>query len=299
MPVYADVLFVLNGFINYLMLLCNMKILKLKTSRLRLLTGAVVGSIFAFKIFLPQFPQIIEFLLRITIITIIVACSYKFIALKEFIKAVIGFFAVNFGFSGLTIATIYFINPTELIYDNGIYYYDISFMSVVIFSCLSFAFITTAEKLLKKKVNNHFIYDTTVTLNQKSVTGRGLADTGNTLKEPFSNNAVIIANYDAIKPIAPINIKAYFNSNKISCDTDEAIRIIPISTISGTGLLPAFKANEVTIKSSDIVTTTKNVYIAISQKKLCDGEFEFILNNSILEVDENAIYKKTRSKNKA
>ena len=51
MPVYVDVLLVVNGFINYLMLLCVMKFLHLKTGRLRILLVASACSIFSLKIF--------------------------------------------------------------------------------------------------------------------------------------------------------------------------------------------------------------------------------------------------------
>ena len=54
MPVYVDVLLVLNGFIDYLMILCTMKILRLKTGRIRILAAAIISSLFSLKIFLPD-----------------------------------------------------------------------------------------------------------------------------------------------------------------------------------------------------------------------------------------------------
>ncbi|MBQ8782964.1 MAG: sigma-E processing peptidase SpoIIGA [Clostridia bacterium] len=298
MPVYADVLFVLNGFINYLLLLCNMKILKLNTSRLRLLLGAAIGSLFSLKIFLPQFEQITEFMIRLVFIAVIVWASYKIYSLKEFVKSSFGFLAVSFGFSGLMIGIIYFINPPDLIYDNGVYYYNISFLNVILLSCAGFCFISICEKLFQRKTNNHFIYQITVTFNQKSITGRGLADTGNTLKEPFSGSPVIVADYCAVKQMAPESVKQYIENAVGFSQSGESIRIIPVSTVSGTGLLPAFKANNVIVKGTKLTARKENVFIAVSKEKLCGGEFEFLLNNSILEVDENANHKKIHSKNK-
>lgn len=298
MPVYADVLLVINGFINYLLLLCNMKILKLNTTRTRLLSGAVAGSIFSLKIFLPELQQGVEFLIRLGFSCLIILCAYKFSSVTEFFKALFCFFAVSFIFSGMMIAVTLFINPPELIYDNGIVYYNISFMGVVILSCAGFTFITLAEKLLKKKVNSNLIFDTTVTYNNKSVSGRGLADSGNTLKEPFSGEDVIVANYSHIKHLLPQAIREYTDTGNLTSD-NETIRIIPVSTVSGTGLLPAFRADKVTVSSAKTKTEKNGTYIAVSKEKLCNGDFEFILNTSFTEVNENAKIKRTDSENKA
>lgn len=297
MPVYADVLFVVNGFINYLLLLCNMKILKLNTTRVRLLLGAVAGSIFSLKIFLPEIPQYAEVIIRLVFVTIIVACSYKFASVREFFKASVGFLGVNFGFSGVMISIIYFINPPDLIYDNGVVYYNISFINVILLSCTGFCIITLSEKILKKKVNTQFIYETSVVLNNKTVTGRGLADTGNCLKEPFSGHPVIVADYISVKDIIPPGVKNYIeNTDILSADT-KSVRIVPINTVSGTGLLPAFKADKIILKGTDKTVIKDNIFVAVSKEKLCHGEFEFILNNSILEVTENEQTKKTDKKN--
>ena len=297
MPVYADVLLVINGFINYLLLLCNMKILKLNTTRLRLLSGAVIGSLFSLKIFLPEYHQGADFLMRFAFSCLIILCAYKFSSVGEFVKAFVCFFAVSFIFSGMMIAVILFINPPDLIYDSGIVYYNISFLSVVILSCAGFTFISLAERLLKKKVSTNLIFETTVIHNNKSISGRGLADSGNTLKEPFSGEDVIVAGYSHIKSILPESIKEYINSGNIA-PADETIRLIPVSTVSGTGLLPAFRADCVTVRCASCQIRKRKTFVAVSKEKLCNGEFEFILNTSFTEVNENEKIKRVDSENK-
>ncbi len=293
MPVYADVLFVLNGFVNYLMLLSNMKILKLNTTRLRLLIGSSIGSVISLKIFLPEASQTVEFIIRFFSVLIIVFFSYKFTSLKEFLKGAFGFLGISFIFSGLMICIILFINPPQLLYDNGVIYYEIDFLNVVIISCTAFFFITLAEKILKKKADRHYICYTEIYLNEKSVKGRGFIDTGNTLKDPFSNQCVIVADYKAVFEILPESLKAYLNKDNINLPNLENIRLIPITTLSGTGVLPAFKADKIKIRNTDKSFEKIGVLIAVSQQKLCNGEFEFILNNSITEADENAKNQKT------
>lgn len=284
MPVYADVLLVINGFTNYLLLLCNMKILKLNTSRLRLLLGALTGSLFSLKIFLPEFSKVVELLLRFAFTCLIILFAYKFTSIKEFLKAYICFFAVSFIFSGLMIAVILFINPPDLIYDNGVIYYDISFLSTVILTCGGFTFISLGEKILKRRTDINLLFETTVTHKSKSVSGRGFADSGNTLKEPFSGKEVIVADYSYIKKIVPKEINEYIETGKVS-SSDTVIRFIPVSTVSGAGLLPCFNADKISVKSAKTLIQKENVFIAVSKERICNGEFEFILNPLITEVN--------------
>lgn len=62
MPVYVDVLLVVNSFVNYLMLLCVMKFLKIQTGRIRVLLAAAVGGLFSLKIFLPELNPVLDFI---------------------------------------------------------------------------------------------------------------------------------------------------------------------------------------------------------------------------------------------
>ena len=60
MTVYADVLIVVNLFVNYALLLCSSMIVKNRISNLRLLLGALIGSLYGLVIFLPEIPRYFE-----------------------------------------------------------------------------------------------------------------------------------------------------------------------------------------------------------------------------------------------
>lgn len=286
MPIYIDVLIVLNGFINYLMLLCNMKLLKLNTTRLRLLLGASAGSLISLKIFLPTIPQWSDLIIRIISIFLIVICSYKFTTLNEIIKASLCFLLISFIYSGFMICVILFVNPPQLIYENGVAYYEIDFLNIVLLSAGGFFIISIVEKLFKRKLNCNYLFYTEIFTNGKSVKGRGFVDTGNTLKDPFSGKEIIVASLNAVSSVTPSEIRDYLhnkNTNKIS-----RIRLIPITTLTGTGLLPVFIADRISIKNGNRQIEKTDIPIAVSKDKLCNGEFEFILSNIFSEEQQYA-----------
>lgn len=81
-------------------------------------------------------------------------------------------------------------------------------------------------------------------------------DTGNNLREPFSDYPVIMAD------------KSVFNQ----LYDDETIRIIPISTVNGESIIKAFKPQKITIGNF----ITDKVYIGESAVTL--DEYKIILN---------------------
>ncbi len=282
MPIYLDVLLAVNGFINYLLLLSTMKILHFKSGRLRLLFGAIWGSIFSLKIFLPEFNFLIELLLRFFFAATIVLISFKFSSTKAFLKGFAAFFSVNFALSGVIICLIYLFNPPDLLYNNGVIYYNLSFILLIALSTAAFFIITMLEKFLSRKTQGQKIYDVVICKDNKKATGRGLLDTGNSLKDPFSGDGVIVADVKSVKEFLPNGFLDYLNGEAVS-----GLRLIPVSTVCSTGLLPAFKPDLVEINGITKKITIKNVYIAVSKERFCHGEFEFLLYNSILEENKN------------
>ena len=78
MTVYADVLVMVNLFVNYALLLCSSLILKNRISNLRLLAGAAIGSAYGLVIFLPEIPIYFELPMRIAVSAAIVLTSFGF-----------------------------------------------------------------------------------------------------------------------------------------------------------------------------------------------------------------------------
>ena len=92
-------------------------------------------------------------------------------------------------------------------------------------------------------------------------------DTGNKLREPFSDMPVIIV-----------------DKSKLNIDLDEQkIRLIPVTTVNGTDMLKSFKPDKIIIKSSSGKEVIENAYIAFSDN-ISDKNYSAILNSSILSV---------------
>lgn len=280
MPVYVDVLLIVNGFVNYLMLVISAKYLKFPPKRLRLLLASALGSLFSLKIFLPEIPLPFEFLLRAVMCAVISFTAFGFGNVKAFFRNSCVFFTVNLLFGGLMSAIFFFFNTEIMLYKNGAVYFDIDLKILAVTSVVSFAVINAVSMIISRKAPKDTICFVTVNMNEKAVSGRGFFDTGNGLREIFSGFPVIVAQYDALKSILPDEIKEYFKNMNIEA-TSENIRLIPVQGVGEAEILPSFKPDSVKLKSTDSERIVKNVYIAVSRQSFFGGEFEFILNNEL------------------
>ena len=295
MPVYVDVLLIVNGFVNYLMLFLSMKYLRFSAGRLRLFLACALGSVFSLKIFLPDIPLLLEFLLRLAMCCAISLCAFGFGNFRTALRNTCVFFTVNLLFGGLMSAVLFFFDTGAMLYKNGAFYFDIDLKILAVTSVASFAVVDAVSRIISRRAPPKSICTVTIFFDEKSAGGRGFFDTGNALKEIFSGFPVIVAQYDAVKNILPQEVADYCADGDI-ITSGSGIRLIPVSGVGSEGILPSFKPDRVTLRGADFERTYEDVYIAVSRQSFFGGEFEFILNNELTGDDNHEILEKTDKK---
>ncbi len=253
--VYVDILIVLNTLVNYFILLAIRKTTRSYTRRFRIALGAFIGGFSSLLLFL-EYLNIIMTLLKILSGVLMIAVTFGIKPFKQFIKRLFFLFAITFLFGGVTYAIYILFGKDILLYSNGIIYFDVDMTFLVICSVVSYCIITIIIKYMDKKASKNKEYYVTVENNGKSVSCIALMDTGNSLREPFSDYPVIMAD------------KSVFNQ----LYTEETIRLIPISTVNGESIIKAFKPQKLII--GDFVSD--KVYIGESGSTL--DEYKIILN---------------------
>lgn len=253
--VYVDVLVILNTLVNYFILLAVRSITHSYTKRWRIVLGAFIGGISSLLLFL-EYLSIIMTMLKVLSGVVMIAATFGIKPIKQFFKNFFFLFAITFLFGGVTYAIYIFFDKDILIYSNGIIYFDVDITFLVICSVVSYIVITLIARLTDKKSPRQKEYYVTVENNGKTISCLGLMDTGNNLREPFSDYPVVMADKEMFNRI-------YSN---------ESIRVIPVSTVNGESIIRAFKPQKITIGSF----TTDKVYIGESAVAL--DEYKIILN---------------------
>ena len=255
MIVYVDILIILNTVVNYFILLAVQKITRGHQKKWRILSGGVVGGVSSLLLFLENLGVIMT-LLKIATAIIMVIITFGFKPVKQTLKRIFLLFAITFLFGGVLFAIYIFFDKDILIYSNGIVYFDIDLTFLIVCTVVSYVVITLLTIITDKKVPKSKEYYVTIENDGKSVSCTALMDTGNNLREPFTNYPVILAENSIFQKLF----------------TEDKIRLIPISTVNGESLIKAFKPDKLLMNKK----TIRNVYIGESLVPL--DEYKIILN---------------------
>ena len=294
MTVYADVLVVVNLFVNYALLLCSSLILKNRISNIRLLAGAAIGSAYGLVIFLPEIPIYFELPMRIAVSAAIVLAAFGYRNIRRFLRCFFTFLAVTFAFGGIMLVLWVTVAPVGMIYNNGTVYFDINLSVLAISTVACFAIVSLISRLIARKAPINSVYTLTVTNCERMISGTALCDTGNSLVESFSGYPVIVGEYDTLIRILPQSVIDYYE-NPSACADASNLRLIVCKTVADVGVLPSFRPKSVEVVSNDRRIKTDEVYIAVTKNRLGGGEFDFIFNPKLFDgVNDHEDYRKNK-----
>lgn len=281
--IYLDVLIIINIYVSYFLFLGSARLMSLNMRKLRLFLGSMTGGIFSLIILfdLSGFELVaIKLLMGVTLILIVFATK----SVIHTLKCGLYFFLVNFIFAGFMFALWTFIAPANMAYKNGVVYFDITALTLVISTILAYLAITLFSMILNKRSAATDMVSVTISLGGRETVINAFADTGNKLCDIFSGLPVIVVEYDFIADIFPEKIKGYFkNPTAFSFDgLDESayiskLKLIPVSVVSKETVLPAFRPDYVVINS-----VKKTAVIAVSELPISNGSFNAILNTALL-----------------
>lgn len=269
--IYADILFVLNVYITYGLLLLTGLISKTELKRLRLLLSSLLSGLYSLIILLPDISENLVAMSRIPACFLLVLVGYKVINKRHFFRLTVCFFAVNFAFAGLMFALWYFFSPQNMYYNNGIVYFDINAVTLVVLTAVCWVLLKIICKIVSFKVPHNTVYDLHIYYKDEEFLCKSLLDTGNSLTDPFTAYPVIVVYRGVFGSTfdGRLTDEKYLSENKL--------RLLVCSTVGGDGLLPCFRPENVKISSLDGSFETDRAVVALTDKKLKNGDFDAIL----------------------
>ncbi len=266
--IYADVLFTVNFFITFLLLSITMKLMKKSTKLYRLLIGSGIGGLSSFFVLADNVSPFVSGGVKLLFACFIVFSACSFNRVLPFLKAVGIFFFSNMIFLGIIIALWLLFKPKGVVINNANVYFDVSAGMLLASALVAYIITLAVVRIINKTTSSKAIYSMQIVVNNQSVKLYALADTGNKLREPFSNYPVIVVNSEKLKKISE-------NLPK---------RIIPCNTVSQSSCLSAFKPDCVIVSSGKNTVNLTQVYVALSENSLSGDEFSAVINPEILNI---------------
>ncbi|MBQ3093163.1 MAG: sigma-E processing peptidase SpoIIGA [Clostridia bacterium] len=267
--IYIDILIVTNIIINFFLILLTSKIMYLKINYTRLILGEILGAIYSLYILLPDLNFFISIIIKFLMSMSIIFVTFDIKNIKLFVKSLICFYVISFGFSGLVFFIWSVFRPKNLLINNSIIYLNISPVILIFSVLISYLIFEISNYIFDKNKNKFLIHDIYINLNNKSIKFNGKLDTCNNLIEPFSQLPVIIVRKSSIQKILPDNFLDINNSKNL--------RLVPFRTISNEGLLPAFKPDSIILENSK-----KQAYVAVCEDNFLSQDTPVLINSLLL-----------------
>jgi len=262
LTIYVDVLFVLNFFITYLLLLLTKSLIKFTSKTGRQLIGALIGGVYSLVILAPDLNFLVSLFGKLLASVLIVVASFDIKRLTVFFKTLVCFYFSNMLFLGIILALWLWIKPKGIVVSNGIPYFSIPAGTLLVLALAAYIISILIIKLYNYTISKKEIYSLTIVAGEEKTHLFAFLDSGNKLKEPFSDYPVIIV-----------------DKSKIDFEPQ---RIIPYNTVGGEGILQAFKPDKVIISNGKKSVECDSVYIAAGSVE--SKEFSAILNPQLLNI---------------
>ncbi len=271
MVVYADVLVILNLYINYFLIRSTALFLRRNISKKRCVLAALIGGSGALVMLLPELPFFVIIAEKTALGALIVFAAFGRQKPADFAVCTLFFLVVSFGFAGIMMALWRFAAPYNMVFSNGVCTFDIPLAALFAFTAAAYCVVKLIRLLSDRKIRSVGISTVKIVKDDKQVSLRGLSDTGNSLCDIFSGKPVIICAADKLANVVPQCVLDYFCGKAA-----EGIRLIPCKTVTSESLIPVFRADSVTIdgKPTDAV-------IGVSKNSL-GGDIDCIFDPKII-----------------
>ena len=263
--VYVDILLIVNFFVNLLLLKITCLISKRSPKLYRIIISSCIGSLYSLVIFADNLNPILCELSKLFVSCIMVLIAFGFRRVLVYTKQLLIFYFSSIILLGVVMLVCFIFKLRFVAVNNSVIYFNVSSATLIICAVLAYIVSSIIIRLYNRSLSKNELYILKIENDGCNVTLSAFLDTGNRLREPFSNSPVIIV-----------------NSSKISAG-DKQIRIVPVTTVSGTSFLQAFKPDKIILKFNSKEKIIENAYIALSND-LNDKSYNAILNYDILSI---------------
>ena len=197
--VYLDLVFLLNGVVDYLLLLSAGRLAGECLHRGRLALGAVLGGLYAGAVFLPGMGFLVLPPCKIGAAVLMLLCAYG--GSRHLLRVSLVFFAVSAAFGGGVFA-LSLLGGRGIAVQNGVFYSALDLRLIL----LSAAVCYGVRRLAFGRGAGHSpgeLRSAVVTLGERKVSLTALVDTGHTLTDPVSGQPVLVAEGERMAGLFP------------------------------------------------------------------------------------------------
>ncbi|MCH5252016.1 MAG: sigma-E processing peptidase SpoIIGA [Lachnospiraceae bacterium] len=263
MKVYLDIFFLVNMGMNFVVLMFAGFFQKRKIRLGRLIAAAAAGAVLSVGLLVFHVHRQ---LLLLILLYLVGSAGILRIAFGKTTKRAMLWNLLMFYVSAFILAGI-LLSIQNLPFARGNTFVLLFGAGAVLFFCYR---LLPLKRQMEKKTEQYYVVR--LYHDGEQICGIGFLDTGNQLREPFSQKPVLIGEKDFFLPV-------------LKGEKEVIFRYIPFHSLGkDTGMIPAFQSDYIEIKGKDGVWHRwDKPWIALYDSYISvDGEYEIILHPDML-----------------
>ena len=212
LELYPDIVFLINFFVDLILVFFVKKVNKKESSKLRIILAAGTGGIFAVIVSIfPWMNTAIKLLLMYFVASLLmIVIAFGRLKLLDMVKQWIVLNLITYFYGGLMNSIYYHTNLRMVLIsigDNNIFS-DLSTLNIIVVICVISAVASFAIWILRQyRIHSPLVYDVEMILEDRHIRTRGLMDTGNCLYDPTLGKPVMIIENSLIDELMSPGIK--------------------------------------------------------------------------------------------
>ncbi|SER63537.1 sigma-E processing peptidase SpoIIGA [Salipaludibacillus aurantiacus] len=302
MTLYLDVIWLLNFFIDLLLLLLTSIVLKRKVLKKRLFAGAFFASMYVWVMFIPVLHFMMNPFLKALYSVIIILITFPSHQLRSFVQALLMFYFVNFAAGGGLIGLHFFLQVDSSFIQGTFATRGNSFGSPIswLFVIVGFPLIFFYSKerfaaVEASKIRFDETMDVEIVLGGREIKLKGFVDSGNQLTDPITKKPVMVIDMNKAEKQFPQEIFTLSKSSPESMGDIPScyigkVSIVPYRTV-GTEqkFLWTIKPEKVVVFENGLSYECPGTLLGLSHFSLGEkGEYDCLLHPGMMQKRKQA-----------
>ncbi|MCH5194250.1 MAG: sigma-E processing peptidase SpoIIGA [Oscillospiraceae bacterium] len=268
MYIYVDVLIIINIYANFFLLKTTARLTHSPVKNSRCIAAAAIGSLFSLIILLPRLGALLLLIIRLLSAALMIVITFGKKPYEPLFEKGLVFLFVCFIFAGIEYGLSVFSGGQNMIWHNSVLYVNISLLTLVISTIISYAAISFFRYYLDGKNSSDEKYTITITKNGRSISLDAVSDTCNNLTDVFTGKPVIVCGRSSLSGLfESTELDAVLSGD--NTDYISGWRLIPFSTIASDGMLRTFQPEYVIVCSQESgKRRSADVYIGVVSRDM-------------------------------
>ena len=273
MTVYIDVLIFINMFVNFFILRLSAALCHERPRAGRLLLSSFIGALFSLYILLPLNDVFTQTAVKLVTSAVVVILAFPFAGFKPFLRRLAVFFAASFLYAGFMLAVWYLLKPNGMAVNNGVVYFNVSPLLLIGITLITYFVLMLLRTASQRRLPQVQACRLWITVGDKTVVANAVVDTGNTLTDCTDGAPVFILEKALAGRLLGF-VPEILNFGQ--AENLPGFRLVPFSTVGGSGMMVGFKPDRVEAELLQKRYTVQGVTLAVSNERL-GGEYDLVI----------------------